>query len=206
MQAHEYAIINTSRTDVGYRLGIPVTALTVTIFTVLGLLELFLDPIFPKISQNIQRAATLITAALIYSIVSWIFRNFAWKWKRVPGILKMANLNGRWEVKGSALSEKNEDWSGIITITQDYEKISIALEAGNSNSFSSAASMFLLPSGQLRLQYIYENTPKPGSGEIYYHIGCCELLFDKDILNASGHYFTKERASSGGMVVKRLFQ
>lgn len=206
MQAHEYAIINTSRTDVGYRLGIPVAALTAMIFAVISLLELAFASCLPKVSQIIQRSATFITAALIYSAVNWIFKNFVWKWKAVSKVLKTANLNGRWEVTGSALSVYNEDWSGIITIVQDYEKISIVLEAIKSDSFSNAASIFLLPDGRLKLQYIYENRPKPGQGNIAYHTGCCDLVFDKDILSASGNYFTKERASSGAMTVMRLPQ
>jgi len=200
---HEYAVIGHSRAIWGRHLGTfaaalasGASALAVAAFKVaqeFGLGEAGQVILWP------------VTAALVFPLVHKFFDQWMWKWKRVTKLLKIPDLNGEWECHGVTTSfDPHQDWRGVITIDQTWEKIKVHLQTEQSSSHSISAALLHEPRVGYRLMYSYRNAPKMGEPELVSHVGFSELIFNEMLSSANGEYFNNHgRTTSGRMRLTR---
>ena len=119
----------------------------------------------------------------------------------------MPDLSGQWICSGKTNSVDGvaRDWSGKITISQTWSKISIALETEMSTSISIIARLNSVSGQGFQLIYNYSNETKVRDPELLDHAGTSKLLISKDLKSATGTYFNDHpRPTSGSMVWKRI--
>jgi hypothetical protein len=193
MTHHEYTIIGHPRAVVGRNIG-----------TAAALIAPLLASWALELTKSTVAAVT-ITSGLVYGGLYWIFNKVLWRYG--GKLLKAPDLSGEWEVVGRTLQEDGSakyNWNALITIVQDWDKICISLKTSRSSSYSETASIFVLPTGEVKLSYGYQNHPQPGQGELQKHQGACELTFDKGLISAEGHYFnTLGRVTVGKMTLTK---
>ena len=136
---------------------------TIFAFPVAAAIALCLDPIFSWIGFSETAKIVLGTPTgigLLFSILN-IFDKYAWKWSvfRWFGIVTIPNLEGRW--KGTIESSYNgsSTHEAILEICQTFSKIGINLYTATSESRSLIAGFSKDEGGQIRLYYLYQNTP-----------------------------------------------
>ncbi len=122
--------------------------------------------------------------------------------------INVPDLSGKWRVSGKTLDgDKNAtyEWSGIITITQTWEKIKVLLQTSQSSSFSISAALVREPGAGFRLSYPYMNEPKADQVELRNHVGFADFLFAPNLASAEGDYFNnKGKTTQGVMRLERL--
>jgi len=208
MQPHEYAIIGHSRTNIGRTLG--------TIAGILATLAALAASTALHLAERLGWANGMprvilfpLTASVFYPIGHLIFNKWIWRWDWVCSLLGIPNLSGTWDcigqTDGGAGPGVNSQWSGILRITQTWEKIRVYLDAqGSSGSKSVSASLLNEPGRGFVLMYSYRNEPGISQKEMKPHIGYCEIVFEEDLSSAKGEYFNnKGRVTFGHMTLRR---
>ncbi|ARQ89207.1 hypothetical protein [Stenotrophomonas maltophilia] len=150
---------------------------------------------------------SLVGAGTVYTVLYLIFRRWMWRVPLVAGWLKVADLSGTWICEGHPFPRPDSlaiDWQGTMTITQDWDKVRIHLDAGLSKSNSDVAGLVSDPIEGFVLLYSYRNDPKPGHTELNAHRGFAKLVFSKDLKSGKGDYFNGDgRHSSGTLTLRR---
>ncbi len=150
---------------------------------------------------------SLIGAGTVYAVLYLIFRRWIWRMPIVAGWLKVADLSGTWICEGHPFPRPDSlavDWQGTMTITQDWDKVRIHLDAGLSKSNSDVAGLVSDAIEGFVLLYSYRNEPKPGQTELSAHRGFAKLIFAKDLKTGTGDYFNGDgRHSSGTLTLRR---
>ncbi|SOO21375.1 Putative pancortin-3 (fragment) [Xanthomonas citri pv. fuscans] len=91
-----------------------------------------------------------------------------------------------------------------MTITQDWDRVRIHLDAGLSKSNSDVAGLVSDPIEGFVLLYSYRNEPKAGETQLNAHRGFARLVFAKDMKSGNGDYFTGDgRHSSGNFTLRK---
>ncbi|MBB5879646.1 hypothetical protein GGR74_000794 [Xanthomonas arboricola] len=91
---------------------------------------------------------SLLGAGAVYAILYVIFRRWIWRMPFVARWLKVADLSGTWICEGHPFPRPDSlaiDWEGRMTITQDWDKLRIHLDAGFSKSNSDVAGLCVRP-------------------------------------------------------------
>lgn len=204
---HDYSILGHSRALVGRYLGAVAAAISAASVLLAGFGIEFaerngLGHFFPPI------VVWPLTAGAVWIGLHWLFTNHAWKWPGIAAAINVPDLSGRWRVSGETLDEdKNTtyEWSGIITITQTWEKLKVRLQTPQSSSFSISAALVREPGAGFRLTYPYMNEPKANQPDLRNHVGFADLLFSPNLASAEGDYFNnKGRTTQGVMRLTRL--
>jgi hypothetical protein len=206
MQPHEYSVIGHSRATIGRYLATfagvassAIAALIVFSFDIAKKLELT--------ASNPGVIVLPISAALIYTIGHALFDSWLWRWKPILKILKIPDLNGKWNCNGKTINSAGittHEWTAEVRITQTWEKLRIYLNTGQSKSASIAASLVHEPGRGYILMYSYRNEPRAGEVELHSHIGYAELELNEDLTEAYGDYFNnKGRLTCGRMNLTR---
>jgi hypothetical protein len=149
-----------------------------------------------------------ITGTVVFSLLFVIFNRFIWRLAKLRQAVGIPNLEGKWEVSGRSYDAENNPkylWSGVIDITQCYEKITVHLRTRQSASKSISAA--IINEGRVghRLIYSYRNQPDAGEKELAPHLGHCELLFDAQLTSARGNYFNGGgRFTHGTMELRKV--
>ncbi|HHW6793262.1 TPA: hypothetical protein ACU2YK_002666 [Staphylococcus aureus] len=111
-----------------------------------------------------------VTAISIFGILYSLFDKFIWKWKILNklGIIKIPNLNGRWEGQfQSSYYDFKENLPVSLIIEQSWSKICIKGKFNHSKSSSNTASIKVNLGKEIKLLYSYYNDKKPE----YYNLG-----------------------------------
>lgn len=202
MQEHEYSIIGHDRAQIGRYLGVGagmiVSAIGVMIITGFGWAQKggLIESIPPVILLP-------VAGTTFYSLGHWVFNKFAWRFRLILMFMSIPDLNGEWDCRGETLNLDGEtvyDWTGVVTISQTWQKICIRLKTQQSGSYSVSTAVIKDPAGGFRLMYSYRNEPRAGESELRPHRGCCELDITEDGLSAAGDYFNNNgRVTFGRM-------
>lgn len=202
MQPHEYSIIGHSRATIGRYLA-TFAGLAASAIAALVAFSFDIAQRFELTANNPGIIVLPISAAVIYTLGHALFDS--WMWRRPPilKLLKIPNLNGKWDCKGQTINAQGEitfDWTATIRITQTWEKLRVYLNTGQSKSASIAASLVHEPGRGYILMYSYRNEPRAGEVELKSHIGYAELELNEDLTEAYGDYFNnKGRLTCGRM-------
>lgn len=150
---------------------------------------------------------SLLGAGTVYAVLYLIFRRWIWRVPVVMRWLKVADLSGTWVCEGKPFPRTDSlavDWQGTMTITQDWDKVRIHLDAGLSKSNSDVAGVACDPVEGFVLVYSYRNEPKAGQTVLSSHRGFAKIVFAKDLRSGRGDYFTGDgRHSSGTLTLRR---
>lgn len=201
--SHEYAVIGHSRVVWGRYLG-TVAGLIASACSAAGVAGF-------KLAQELGLGETgqvvlwPVTAAVIFPFAHFAFNRWVWRWRQVSALLKIPDLNGEWSCRGATTSViPNQEWEGVVTIDQSWEKIVVHLKTGTSSSHSISAALVYEPRIGYRLMYNYRNSPRIGENELASHVGFCEFIFDEKLTSAEGEYFNNHgRVTSGRIVLNR---
>jgi hypothetical protein len=141
------------------------------------------------------------SSALFY-VIYLLFDKWGWRISWFRKIFLVPDLNGNWNCHGLTLRQgeesPNKEWDSSITIVQSWSKIIVHLKTQTSQSQSTSASVVHEDGNGYRLRFSYSNTPKSGNDELRPHAGFCEILFDKEIKNGDGEYFTNHQRLTFG--------
>ena len=196
---HDYAIFGHSRATIGRWLGV-----SSIIFT--GFISSLLVWLY-QATQIEAFATAVITPAIVYFSLHYLFNKFAWK---LP-IFSIPDISGIWSVTGHTLNEDGTDkyrWDAEIDIEQTWEKICITLKTSQSESESYTATLGKRSGtkGGWILHYSYSNNPNADQfHELQSHKGYCELIFNKDLTQGIAAYFNSNgRRTFGKMVLGKV--
>jgi len=150
-----------------------------------------------------------LSSFAVFGFLYVVFDKYLWKVRLIRQWLLVPDLNGKWNCQGETLVKNGETvswpWTADIIITQSWSAISIVLKrADSSSSRSIAASLYRVHGEGYRLIYHYDNTPEVGQPQLKRHSGQCDLMFNDDVSQASGRYFTdRDRMTIGTMKLTR---
>lgn len=150
---------------------------------------------------------SLVGAGGVFTVLYWLFDKYAWKWPPINIMLNVPDLSGNWTCTGDSLDLSGNvvySWTGVVTIVQSWDKISVNIRTPQSISKSKSAAIVRDKSTGYRLFYSYRNDPNISQTTLHSHRGFAELDFDKDLSIAEGEYFNGYgRFSFGRMQLKR---
>ena len=131
-----------------------------------------------------------------------------WLWRiavfRKIGIVKVPDLNGRWDVEGHTSFDRNLSYSGESVIQQTWTRISVFMETDDSRSYSLSASLFVEQPEGCILSYEYQNDPKPGTPlTMHAHRGTCVLRVKDSSLLQGEYYSGRDRQNYGSLLLRR---
>ena len=205
---HEYVLLDgVNRASIGRYLAIAASGISAVLVSALIFLvnwwESLGHPQFPQV------LAVPITAGFVYLALYALFKNYIWKWQRMQGVLKVPDLSGRWKCRGVSLNPKDgvtPDWTGVVSITQDWDVIRIQLETSSSMSNSIAAALQYDVLNGYHLLYTYKNEVKADSPrDMVGHRGAAHLTFSKDLKSCEGDYFNgRGRYTFGTMRLSKI--
>lgn len=143
-----------------------------------------------------------LTSGAIYFLLHFLFEKVLWRFS----FFEVPNVSGVWDVSGKTLNEDGStryEWAAVIKIKQDWQKISICLDASKSKSESVTAIINKKngPVDGWRVSYGYLNEPKIGDiHELNMHRGYCEVDFDSSVSIGDASYFNSSgRRTFGNM-------
>lgn len=203
MISHEYAVIGHKRSEIGRWLGL----LAVFLAPVATMIVTWLSK-SPFLTGSVQAKMGVFTVStgIIYAALYWLFNRYGWL--LLDKLLGIPVLEGKWKVSGQTLdldSNVRFEWSGVLTITQRWDRIALELKTEKSSSYSETASILLKDDGEAKLSYSYQNHPRVGVPELQKHQGFCELIFDEKQTLAEGHYFNSMgRITFGRMNLQKI--
>lgn len=189
---HEYSLLGgVNRAQIGRYISIAAAAISgAIVFLVLSAIDIAKK--FGLPANLPPTVLSLISAGTVFTVLYMIFNKYAWCWKYFSMFLKVPNLKGSWDCKGSSLSVDGEEiysWDAEVTILQSWDKIRIRLKTSQSGSNSITAAIVHDEAEGFRLLYNYKNDPKLGEPELHSHIGFADILFSKTLDTAEGEYY-----------------
>lgn len=152
------------------------------------------------------------TTVAILFFCFWLLNNYIWKIPMVLKVIRIPNLNGRFE--GTVTSshtidnEQNGTYPVVIEIHQSLTSIHVNLYTERSCSYSIAATLRRNHNENYELAYIYQNktSAMEADSDMRDHHGTAFLeVFDSG-LNLVGSYFNnpRERGRYGKISVKKV--
>lgn len=192
MLDHEYALLGgINRSQIGRFLSIFAALVSATlVFLLLSAVDLAQHLGIPV---NLPPTAlSLLSAGVVFTGLYAVFNKHAWRWRLISAVLKVPDLSGEWNCKGHTLDENGKilhEWNAHIFIVQTWDKIRVRLRTTQSASNSITAALFHDEVDGFRLLYNYRNDPKMGEPTLKSHIGCANILFNKDLSEGKGEYF-----------------
>ncbi len=150
---------------------------------------------------------SLVGAGMVYTLLFWILKNHAWKWRPLSDLLRVPNLAGTWDCKGESLDRDGNvvyAWVAEVVIVQCWDRLRVRLKTSQSGSNSLAAALTHDSVDGWLLLYQYRNDPKIGEPELRSHVGTCSVTFSNDLKSAAAEYFNGVgRATFGRMTWTR---
>ena len=183
--------------------GKVVTFLLIISILLAGLIHIGLD----VVNFELQGLVSITSAVGMYRILYYVFDRFIWKWRllRKIGLVTVPDLNGRW---GGTIKSSYEldaqDYQIDVFITQQWSKILVRLETGESYSKSIASSFLTDDPSSPELVYVYDNDPRAMTPEsMQSHGGTAKLRITDSGLQ--GQYYTGQgRRTIGDISLKRI--
>lgn len=209
MSLHEYSVYEHSRATLGRYLIVTAGLIAWLISgLVLGLWRL--GSTYGYLPAPPETFILVLLPAAIYPMLYWIFDYYLWKMPGLSTLVGVPNISGKWECAGLTVSNNGDgskpgEWHGVVTITQNWDKIKIFLITDNSISESISASLVKEPGLGVKLMYSYENRPKTAACNLAKHTGYSELLFNPEFTSAEGGYFNNMgRITHGSMKLTKV--
>lgn len=177
------------------------------ITALIAILSVFLSSIIKFIFSTFNITFFSIGTLAIFGILYFIYSRWIWNIPCIKKLLKYPDLNGSWKISGMSCNQNNdqrEPWEGILTIIQTWDKVLITLktEKSYSTSKSTEGTLKYIDGVGYTLSYKYLNKPNSDAPrDMHSHVGSCELIFDQDVLTATGDYFNngRDRQTHGSM-------
>jgi hypothetical protein len=205
LQAHEYSVVNHSRTSIGRYLGALAAVFAAASAGVAAAAGgAFAWAGLPTWGQHLIGAS--ISASLAYAGIHWVFNKVGWK--LTCWAMQFPNIDGTWDCQGETRAEDGTvtfTWQAVVTVSQTWEKIRVHLRTSQSASNSVSAALVPEADGSWMLLYSYRNEPRVGEPpEMRSHLGYCEMRFAPDLRSAEGDYFNAHgRRTAGRMTLTR---
>lgn len=207
MLEHEYSVLGgKNRVHIGHCLGIFASVVSaVVVFLVLSAVDIAkawgLSPNLPP------SVLSLLGAGTVFLVLSAILSKYAWKWPGIASYLSVPNLAGEWNCVGQTINPQGEvvyDWTGSVTIVQNWDRLRVRVKTAQSMSQSTTAALICDEADGYRLFYTYRNDPAIGEPELRSHRGSAEITFAKDLRSGAGEYFNGHgRYTFGRMTLTR---
>ena len=180
-----------------------ITFLLIISVSLAGLVHTGLD----AVNFELQGLVSITSAVGMYQILYYVFDRFIWKWSllRKIELVTVPDLNGQWGgTINSSYESDAQDYQIKVFITQQWSKILIRLEAGESYSKSIAASFLTDDPSSPELVYVYDNDPMTMTPEsMRSHGGTAKLRITDSGLQ--GQYYTGQgRRTIGDISLKRI--
>ena len=141
----------------------------------------------------------------VFSGLCWAFDLWVWRLGllRKLGIVPIPDLNGRWDGRVES-SYDGGVYPVSIVIRQRWLKMTVTLEAEQSRSRSTVASLRTDSGTYPELSYLYVNEPKAvAAGSMNIHGGTAVVELRDRVLE--GHYYTgRGRMTHGAIKVVRM--
>lgn len=189
---HEYSVLGgMNRAKIGHWIGAIAAGVSTGVVTVfLALLDVakrlgYGDHVPPIVLWP-------LSAAVIYTVLYWLFDRHVWKWAPFCKLLKVPNLAGEWVCDGQTINPDKtlgQTWTARVTIVQSWDRIRIRLKTQQSGSNSIAAALLHDEAEGYRLMYNYRNEPNIDQPELKGHRGFADLTFNRELTRADGEYF-----------------
>jgi len=206
-QDHEYVVMGgVERAKIGRYLSIASSAISAgLVFALLAAVNLAKTL---GLNVNVPPAVlSLLGAGMVFGVLYWVLKKYAWKWPLIDRLLKVPNIAGVWDCQGQSLQADGTvvyQWNGEVTIVQSWDKLRIRLQTAQSGSNSMAAALATDSVDGFILLYQYRNDPKMGEPDLASHIGCAVVTISSDLASATAEYFNGGgRASFGKMIWTR---
>jgi len=175
-----------------YNLDIPARRYCYYYLVIISTLIGFLISKVPIIDKYSLTAPSTIA---IFGFLFWLFDNHLWKWRFLNnlnflGLYHIPNLNGIWS---GLISRGGESKDISITINQKWSKIELCLEANDTISYTTMASIYIEDYKTVKLKWLYFVKPRTGlEDENLYGEGVTDLVLKKinGKLVLSGFYYS----------------
>ena len=114
----------------------------------------------------------LFGVSIWYAILTLFYKKVAWKWKWVKCFHGIPDLNGDWKGKLKS-SFNNKEITMIMSIEQDWNKISIKTEfpKTSSVSYSNVAAIYVDSNKGVEIFFGYENESQDLENGLQVHYG-----------------------------------
>ena len=161
-----------------------------------------------KVSLIDKYSLTAPSTMAIFGFLYWLFDNHLWKWRFLNnlnflGLYHIPNLNGTWSGKISRGKESKEI---SISINQKWSKIELCLEANDTISYTTMASIQIEDEKIVKLKWLYFVKPRTGlEADNLYGEGVTDLVLKKinDELVLSGFYYSTKLRKGKIEVVRK---
>jgi len=142
----------------------------------------------------------------IFGALYKLFDKSLWRmvvWRKIA-MVKVPDLNGRWDIEGYTSFDSNLSFKGKIIIRQTWTAISVFMETAYSRSYSLSASLLVEQPEGCTLSYEYRNEPKPNAPlTMHAHRGTCVLRMKNDNLLEGEYYSGRDRQNYGSLILRR---
>lgn len=157
----------------------------------------------------------IASTAVTVDLLAWfVFSKWGWRWSFFHGwLVPFPNLNGTWdgEIASNWVNPETGKRIGnipaVLTIRQDFTRISVTMTTGESSSTSFGESFEIDgDSDEKRLIYSYSNQPKAGvSDRSAPHKGTTEFrVLGQEARMLEGHYWNDRSQPVSGDLVFRF--
>ena len=145
--------------------------------------------------------------ALVFGVSYWAFDNWFWRLRflRVLRLISVPNLRGTWTgTIASSYTEFEKTQTVTVTIEQTWTKMVVRLNAAESRSWSTTASVLTNSPEGLVLTYLFDNDPEPQSAETMQRFCGTTVLVNEAPDRLEGHYYTgRGRETHGSIKLRR---
>jgi hypothetical protein len=197
---HEYSVVGHSREKVVFYISLIAVVASPTI-------TWLASKIVAVIGFNLGTAT--VGAAAVFAVLFWVFNSVLWRTRIVQKALGVPDLNGEWSCQGHSIdheSKKKREWTGVVKLTQTWNKMQVTLRTNESKSYSTSAigGIKKIADNTYILSYLYDNAPSADQTKLHAHSGLCSLVFDLKASSAEGSYFnSQDRPTFGTMRLRR---
>ena len=141
--------------------------------------------------------------ALVFGVSYWAFDNWFWRWRflRDLRLISVPDLQGTWTGTIASSHTGFEKTQPVtVTIEQTWTKIVVRLNAAESRSWSSTASILTNSSEGLVLTYLFDNQPEAESARTMERFRGTTVLVRTAADRLEGHYYTGRGRETHGSI------
>lgn len=207
---HEYTLLDQDRGKIFHLIGTAIVVLAATYSAAIGWLGKLVAAAWPEVWSFVPKA---IDTGVAFSVIFFVFNKWLWRWWPIRHIFSFPNLSGEWDVAGQTLGPAEaldngnfRDWTGTLSIRQQWTKICVTLRTERSGSFSRAAAI-QQQGDETVLMYCYGNDPNARArveDDLNAHRGYCEIRIAPGNTLGEGFYFNNMgRFTHGSLTITK---
>lgn len=142
---------------------------------------------------------------MIFAVMLSLYSKHIWKWSSKFGLSDIPDLNGTWE--GIVAKSEGEQIKSKMIITQNWEKMDIALESELTTGSVEVAGLFIENKNHKKLKLIYQVRARSLEIDKYnpYGEGVNELILreENDEIMMDGFFYSSKK-SAGKLEFKKV--